>query len=185
VCKDRNMEDNQLIMSCLKGQTEDFKTLMDKYRGKSLALAWNILGNREDAEDACQEAFVQVYLHLDKFDFTKNFKDWFFTILSNRCLDQLRKRTRFMKFVKTQKAEFKDRMNQAGLNPQHPPLLHSKLLQRLNPRERISVCLWANEGYTSSEIASVLRCSASTARVHLFKARTKLKALLEEENVSL
>jgi RNA polymerase sigma-70 factor (ECF subfamily) len=55
----------------------------------------------------------------------------------------------------------------------------------LNPKERISVCLWANEGYTSGEIASVLRCSPSTARVHLFKARRKIKTLLEEENVSL
>jgi RNA polymerase sigma-70 factor (ECF subfamily) len=90
-----------------------------------------------------------------------------------------------MKYFKAQKAEFKERISQAGLNPEHPPLLHSKLLQRLNPRERISVCLWANEGYTSSEIASVLRCSPSTARVHLFKARKKLKRLLEEDNVSL
>ena len=158
---------------------------MDKYKGKSLALAWNILGNREDAEDACQEAFVQVYLHLETFDLTKNFKDWFFTILSNRCLDQLRKRTRFRKFFNKQKADFKERMRQASLNTEPSSLLHSKLLQRLNPKERISVCLWANEGYTSAEIASVLRCSPSTARVHLFKARKKLKILLEEGHVSL
>lgn len=183
--KDRSMEDNQLLMSCLEGEPENFRKLMEKYRGKSLALAWNILGNREDAEDACQEAFVQVYLNLEKFDCTKNFKDWFFTILSNRCLDQLRKRTRFLKFFKTQKAELEERMNQKNVNPEPSPLIHSKLIQKLNPRERISICLWANEGYTSDEIACVLRCSPSTARVHLFKARKKLKTLLEKENVSL
>jgi RNA polymerase sigma-70 factor (ECF subfamily) len=185
VCKDRNMEDNELLLSCLEGDLENFKILMDKFRGKSLALAWNILGNREDAEDACQEAFVQVYLNLEKFDFTKNFKDWFFTILSNRCLDQLRKRTRFIKFFKAQKVEFKERMYQTSSNPEHSPLISSKLIQKLNPKERISVCLWANEGYTSDEIASVLRCAPSTARVHLFKARRKIKTLLEEGNVAL
>jgi RNA polymerase sigma-70 factor (ECF subfamily) len=179
------MEDNQLLMNCLKGEMEDFKELMDKYRGKSLALAWNILGNREDAEDACQEAFVQVYLNLEKFDFTKNFKDWLFAILSNRCFDQLRKRSRFIKFFKTQKVELHEKMSQANLNPDPSPLFSSKLLQKLNPKERISVCLWANEGYTSDEIASVLRCSPSTARVHLFKARKKIKTLLEDKNVSL
>jgi RNA polymerase sigma-70 factor (ECF subfamily) len=179
------MEDNQLLMSCLNGELEDFRKLMDKYRGRSLALAWNILGNREDAEDACQEAFVQVYLNLENFDFTKNFKDWFFTILSNRCLDQLRKRSRFIKFFKVQKVEYKERMSQISSNPEPSPLLSSKLLQKLNPKERISVCLWANEGYTSAEIASVLRCSPSTARVHIFKARRKIKTLLEEGNVSL
>lgn len=185
MCTNKNMEDNRLLLSSLKGEMEDFRKLMDKYRGKSLALAWNILGNREDAEDACQDAFVQVYLNLDKFDFTKNFKDWFFTILSNKCLDQLRKRARFMKFFKKQKIEFKERVSQPSTNPDSSPLSSSKLLQKLNPKERISVCLWANEGYTSDEIASVLRCSPSTARVHLFKARRKIKTLLEEGNVAL
>ena len=185
MCKDRNMEDNELLRSCLNGDLEDFRKLMDKYKGRSLALAWNILGNREDAEDACQEAFVQVYLNIEKFDFSRNFKDWFFTILSNRCLDQLRKRYRFAKFFKSQKTVFKEKMTQVNSNPDRSPLISSKLLQKLNPRERISVCLWANEGYNSSEIASVLRCAPSTARVHLFKARRKLKTLLEEENVAL
>jgi len=53
----------------------------------------------------------------------------------------------------------------------------------LNPKERISLVLWANDGYTSAEIAAVLDCSASTARVHLFKARKKIKTLLENANV--
>jgi RNA polymerase sigma-70 factor (ECF subfamily) len=76
-------------------------------------------------------------------------------------------------------------MSQTSLNPEPLPRISSRLLQRLNPKERLSVCLWANEGYTSDEIASVLRCSPSTARVHLFKARRKIKALLEDGNVSL
>ncbi len=185
MCINSSMEDNQLLKSCLQGELEDFRKLMDKYRGKSLALAWNILGNREDAEDACQDAFVQVYLNLEKFDFSKNFKDWFFTILSNRCLDQLRKRTRFIKFFKTQKIEYRESVARRDLNPEPTPLFHSKLIEKLNPKERISVCLWANEGYSSNEIASVLRCSPSTARVHLFKARKKIKTLMEEGNVSL
>jgi RNA polymerase sigma-70 factor (ECF subfamily) len=185
VCKVNNMDDNLLLKSCLKGEVEDFRKLMDKYRGKSLALAWNILGNREDAEDAFQDAFVQVYLNLEKFDFTKNFKDWLFTILSNKCLDQLRKRARFINFFKTQKLEFLERMSQPQLNPDRSPPVSPKLLQKLNPRERISVCLWAGEGYTSNEIASVLKCSPSTARVHLFKARRKIKTLLEDKNASL
>ncbi len=57
-----------------------------------------------------------------------------------------------------------------------------KLLNRLNPRERISLYLWSQEGYSGSEIASVLGCSYKTAYVYLYKARTKLKALLREKN---
>jgi DNA-directed RNA polymerase specialized sigma24 family protein len=51
----------------------------------------------------------------------------------------------------------------------------------LNPKERIALFLWANDGCTSEEIGEVLKCSPSTARVHLFKARKKIKSLLENE----
>ena len=99
------MDDKQLLLSCLKGNVEDFKKVMDKYKGKALALAWNYMGNREDAEDACQDAFLKAYLSLNTFDFSKSFRDWFYTILCNRCKDQLRKRRRFQKFVMRKKGE--------------------------------------------------------------------------------
>ena len=54
--------------------------------------------------------------------------------------------------------------------------------RRLSPRERTALCLWANEGYTAKDISEVLACSASTARVYLFNARRKIKALLENDH---
>ncbi len=61
----------------------------------------------------------------------------------------------------------------------------ARLLDRLSPRERLAAALWANEGLTAAEIAGVLGCSASTARVYLFNARRKIKALLEESHEAL
>ena len=49
------MTDNQLLKSCLEGDTDKFRQIVEKYKGKATGLAINILGNREDAEDACQE----------------------------------------------------------------------------------------------------------------------------------
>jgi DNA-directed RNA polymerase specialized sigma24 family protein len=65
-------------------------------------------------------------------------------------------------------------------NPAPDYLLESKLLQRLKPKERISIYLWSQEGCSGAEIASVLGCSLKTAHVHLYRARIKLKALLKE-----
>ncbi len=59
------------------------------------------------------------------------------------------------------------------------------VFKELTPRERAALYLWAVEGYTSQESGRVLGCSASTARVHLYKARKKVKAILEKTNVSL
>ena len=177
------MNDNQLLRECLHGNTEKFKAIVEKYRGKAVALALNILGNRQDAEDACQEAFLQVYSHLHDFDFKKSFSNWLFSILYKRCLDQLRKRRRFFVFLKKSKSEYEE--STGSLAPKFSkqnPLPH-KLLEKLSPKERSSLCLWAVEGYTGKEIAEVLRCSPSTARIHLYKARKKIKSLLEKEHV--
>jgi len=177
------MNDNQLLRECLHGNTEKFKVIVEKYRGKSVALALNILGNRQDAEDACQEAFLQVYSHLNNFDFKRSFSNWLFSILYKRCLDQLRKRRRFFVFFKKSKAEYEESAGSPALSfSKQNPLPH-KLLEKLSPKERISLCLWAVEGYTGNEISEVLRCSPSTARIHLYKARKKIKSLLEKEHV--
>ncbi len=177
------MNDNQLVRECLCGDVEEFRKIVEKYRGKAMAMALNILGNREDAEDACQETFLQTYRHLDRFDIEKSFSNWLLSILYKRCLDQLRKRRRFLIFYKKAKHEAAGVIHSTALNSSaQNPHIHS-LLERLSPKERSSIYLWANEGYTSKEIAEVLKCSPNTARIHLHKARKKIRYLLEKENV--
>jgi RNA polymerase sigma-70 factor (ECF subfamily) len=179
------MEEKQLIRSCLQGNEEDFKKIMDAYSPKAMAMAMNILANRDDAEDACQEAFIQAYLNLARFDQKRDFKNWLYSILYRRCLDQLRRRRRTNVLLKKMQWD-----SPAALSAKPDPSpgdkgLPSQLLNFLKPKERTVLSLWANEGYTSQEIAEVLRCSASTARVYLFQARRKIKIALEKSDASL
>ncbi|UCC41890.1 MAG: sigma-70 family RNA polymerase sigma factor [Candidatus Aminicenantes bacterium] len=174
------MTDSELVKACLQGEVDEYKKIMDRYRGKAMAFALNILGNREDAEDVCQESFIQVYRNLDRFDTQKSFSNWLFSILYNRCLDLLRKRRRFYNFFKRAKRDpslltLNRESNRSNIQP-----LAQNILRELSPKERTALFLWAEEGYTSKEIAGVLRCSSSTARVHLFKARKKIKDRLEK-----
>jgi len=179
------MNEKQLISSCLKGEVEAFKEMVDRYKAKAMALALNMLGNREDAEDVCQETFIRIYSNLDKFDLQSPFKNWFYAILSNRCLDYLRKRRRFSNFFRKMKVEYSEVSDfRLSFNPERQ-LLAQNILQDLSPKERIVLCLWANEGYSSVEMGRVLECSPSTARVLLFKARKKIKIKMEKENASL
>jgi RNA polymerase sigma-70 factor (ECF subfamily) len=180
------MTDNQLLRSCLEGDVDKFRQIVDKYRGKVTGLAINILGNREDAEDACQETFINVFQNLDKFDFERSFKDWLFTILYNRCIDRVRKRNRFYNFYNKRKMEYHDNNNSySTFNPENTQPISENLLKKLSPKERTAVYLWAYEGYTSEELGDVLKCSSSTARVHIFKARKKLKKILENGHDTL
>lgn len=180
------MTDNQLLKSCLEGDVDKFRQIVDRYRGKVTGLAINILGNREDAEDACQDTFINVFQNLDKFDFERSFKDWLFTILYNRCIDRVRKRNRFYNFYNKKKIEYHDNINSnPSMNPENTQPITENLLKKLSPKERTAIYLWAYEGYTSDELGDVLQCSSSTARVHIFKARKKLKKILENGHDTL
>ena len=179
------MEEKQLIKSCLQGNEEDFRKIVEMHSAAAMAMALNILGNRDDAEDACQEAFIQVFRNLGKFDMGKSFKNWLYSILYRRCLDQLRRRRRAFVLMKKIQMESPPARASEQNSPPEDKTLPSNLISHLRPKERIVLCLWADEGYTAQEISEVLRCSASTARVYLFQARRKIKNLLEKKNVSL
>ena len=177
-----SMKDNDLIENCLRGNAESYRELMIKYKDYAMAVALNVLMNYEDAQDACQEAFLKAFQNLSRFDLRRSFKNWFYALLFHKCLDHLRKRKRFTSMISKFRREIP---TENAVQPETLASSHSiefKLLNRLSPKERISLYLWSQEGYSGSEIASVLGCSRKTAHVHLYKARTKLKALLRETN---
>ena len=176
------MTDNELVRSSLQGNMESYRTLMDRYREQAMALALNILANYQDAEDACQEAFLKAFQNLERFDVERSFKSWFYVLLSHLCLDQVRKRNRFRHFVgRFLSQDATAAAVPATPNPGPSPYLGLKLLGRLRPKERTAIFLWSQEGYSGAELAAVLGCSQKTAYVHLFRARTRLKAILKEE----
>lgn len=174
------MNESERIAACRAGRTEDFRGIVDVYQSQAMALAMNILGNREDAEDACQETFIQVFRHLADYDPRRSFRTWIFMILHRRCLDAIRGKKRFRAFfAKAARESF------PAASDSPPPAagesLSRDVLQVLRPKERAALALWADEELTAAEIAAVMECAPSTARVHLFNARRKLKALIEEK----
>jgi RNA polymerase sigma-70 factor (ECF subfamily) len=145
-----------------------------------MAIAVNILANREDAEDACQEAFLKAYRNLGGFDANRSFKNWFYGLLSNYCLDMIRKRTRFKGFLGRFRYEDPAAVVAPPASSTSFEELDFRYLRPLTPKERTALFLWSQEGYSTAEIATVLRCSPNTAGVHLYRARVKLKTLLKE-----
>ncbi len=180
------MRDSELVKNCLQGDMEAYRQIMDKYTGKAMALAINILRNREDAEDVCQEAFISAYHNLDKFDLQGNFKNWFYTMIYNRCIDKIRKNKRFFQFfARVKSSQPLIQVNPEPTNPTSVCSLDKRYLQTLSPKERLALFLWAQDSFAGEEIAAILKCSPATARVHLYKARKKIKAVIGGENVEV
>ena len=184
--KTEKMSDSELVKNCLQGDMEAYRQIMDKYTGKAMALAINILRNREDAEDVCQEAFISAFQNLDKFDLQGSFRNWFYTMIYNRCIDKIRKKKRFFHFF----ARVKSSRPFTQVNPEPTDSdsgwsLDKRYLKALSPKERLALFLWAQDSFAGEEIAAILKCSPATARVHLYKARKKIKAILGGENVAV
>jgi len=176
------VDERDIIEGCLQGSPASDQAMVEAYGTLVLSVALNVLGNRQDAEDVCQETFLQVFRHLGRYDRERSFKTWLLTIAYRRSLDMLRKKRRFKEF--SERARFEPAVMRRGEAAQrgNPEPLPSKLLETLSPRERTALCLWASEGYTAKDISEVLACSASTARVYLFNARRKIKVLLENDH---
>jgi len=160
--------------------------MMNQYRAPATALALNVLGNREDAEDACQEACVSAYHRMGSNPLPANLKGWILTILYRRCLDILRRRRRSLRLTQRVQTEISGTKPNPGSPRGNPFSLSGKLvlsksvLGALTEKERLAISLWANEDYSAPEIAGILGCSGATARVHLFRARKKIKVAMEK-----
>jgi RNA polymerase sigma factor (sigma-70 family) len=176
------VDEREIIEGCLRGSPVSSRAMLEAYGTLVLSVALNVVGNRQDAEDVCQETFLQVFRRLDRYDPARSFKTWLLTIAYRRSLDMLRKKRRFSEF--SSRARHEPAVAERGRDPHpaDPEPLPSALLKSLSPRERTALCLWANEGFTAKDISEVLACSASTARVYLFNARRKIKALLENDH---
>jgi RNA polymerase sigma-70 factor (ECF subfamily) len=170
-----SMDENDWIEKVLRGDAAAFEGLVRKYQARLVAFLWNLLGSGDDARDAAQDAFVQAYAGLDRFDRSRSFKSWLFAIAYNRGIDLLRKKRSFHRFWQREAFAGDPFASKAEAGPIEESLLWRPLLGRITPQERSVLALKCNEGCETDEIAAMLGCSETTVRVHLLHARRKLR----------
>src|SRR5512143_1636322 len=90
----RGLEDAGVVTAFLGGEERAFQELVDRYQTRLLNFVYRTIGDREKAEDLVQEVFIRVYRHIHRFDRTKKFSTWVYTIASNLAKNELRNRSR-------------------------------------------------------------------------------------------
>src|SRR5215208_7479063 len=88
------MDDADVVASFLEGEERAFQELVERYQTRLLNFIYRTIGDREKAEDLVQEVFIRVYRHLHRFDASKKFSTWIYTIASNLAKNELRNRSR-------------------------------------------------------------------------------------------
>ena len=184
-------DETTLIRAAQQGDRDAFEQLVRAYDQSVLRLAMNLLRSPEDAQDVYQEAFLRVYRNLDKFRFDCSFHTWLYRIVTNLCLDHMRKR----KVRKEDAAVLAtadgplDRMDavpeeRVDGDPQR--YLFSGQIRRrvkevlgeLTPRERMVFELRHYQGLRLRRIGEVLGTTEEAAKNCLFRATQKMRAAL-------
>jgi RNA polymerase sigma-70 factor (ECF subfamily) len=183
------LEEAELIRAVQKGDQSAFEALVRSYDQSVLGLAMNLLRSPEDARDAYQEAFLRVYKNIHLFRFDCSFYTWLYRIVTNICLDHLRKR----KIRKEEPAmvETADGMidrtytmeeDRAAGDPERSlwnRQLSSQIysaLEQLTPRERMVFELRHYQGMRLRAIGEILDTTEEAAKNCLFRATQKMRA---------
>jgi RNA polymerase sigma-70 factor (ECF subfamily) len=189
----QRIEDDDLIREAQAGDRTAFDALVRRYDQSVLRLGLHMLGNEQDAQDVHQEAFIKAYRHLGNFRFECSFYTWLYRIVTNLCLDQLRRRKSRREDPATVLDASGDEMDlmanisddRAMANPARE--LERKVmgeqikeaLDKLTPRERTVFELKHYQGLKLRTIGEMLSTTEETAKNTLFRATRKLREQLK------
>lgn len=187
------MDEATLIRAAQAGDERAFEELVHLYDQSVLRLALNLLRSPEDANDIYQEAFLRVYKNLHAFRFDCSFHTWLYRIVTNLCLDALRRRkvrkeegtvveTRegIMDRMDTLEEERADGDPQRRLLSQQLRKKIDAVLADLTPRERMVFEMRHYQGMRLRAIGDVLGTSEEAAKNCLFRATQKMRSALGE-----
>ena len=151
-----------------------FSREIEKLGPTLFRVAFAILRNRTDCEDAAQNAVLKAYRNLGSLKQRSYFKTWLISILKNECFDMLKRRRPTLD-VTEQKLSYEMAVPDLDLN---------RAFDRLSPEERLAITLYYYEGYDTREIAALTEVSEGTVRSRLSRGRSSLRALLQEKEAA-
>ena len=186
--------ENDLIREAQQGSRTAFDALVRQYDQAVLRLALHLTGSEQDAEDIHQEAFLKAYRYLGNFRFECSFYTWIYRIVTNLCLDLLRRRKSRREDQAVMIDSSGDEMDllnnvsdeRASANPDRElnrKYLGERILSaldKLTPRERMVFELKHYQGLRLRTIGEMLNTTEETAKNTLFRATRKLRANLAQ-----
>jgi RNA polymerase sigma-70 factor (ECF subfamily) len=182
--------DSPVVQAFLDGEERAFGILVDRYDSRLLSFVYRTVGDRQRAEDLVQETFVRVYRHIHRFDQSKKFSTWIYTIAGNLAKNELRNRSRnplvlFQTIRKNWEADHRP------LEWEDPSLRPDDLFRKRHLREkveeavaelpdhhRVVFVLRELEGKSYEEIADITGCNLGTVKSRLNRARNSFARII-------
>ncbi|ETN96032.1 RNA polymerase sigma-70 factor, ECF subfamily [Zhouia amylolytica] len=180
-----NLTDHNYIEKTLQGDTLAFSNLVEKYQDMVFSIAFKLLRNREEAEDAAQDAFVKCYHSLPKFKGEAKFSSWLYRIVYNTSLDRLKANKKSLgDMVVDEISEGELESVETTLNyieGKERSAIIKAAVEKLPSEEQVLILLYYFEELSLREITEVVDISLENIKVRLFRSRKKLFKLLKNE----
>jgi RNA polymerase sigma-70 factor, ECF subfamily len=188
----KQMSDEWLVLAAKDGDVNAFVELRDRHSPKILSAAYRITRNWEDAEDALQDTFLKVFVHLNRFEGRSSFSTWVTKIVINTSLMILRKKRANKElsidasgddFISDDRRELPD----CRETPERRYVRHErsellrKAIRRLPPVLRGALELQQAQEYSIQEIGNSLGISSAAAKSRLLRAKVRLQTLLQNK----
>lgn len=188
------IDDTMLVREAQRGNRAAFEELVRNYDGAVLRLAIHLTGSQTDAQDVYQEAFLKAYKSIGNFRFECSFYTWIYRIVTNICLDHIRKRNvrkEDSPVATDQSGDEFDVLSQvpdgrAAANPERDLMARelgsriNRALEKLTPRERMVFELKHYQGLKLRTVGEILNTTEETAKNTLFRATQKLRGALAD-----
>jgi RNA polymerase sigma-70 factor (ECF subfamily) len=173
------MVTHELLAACRRGDPEAYEEVVRRTYRHVYTQALRLVGDRQDAEDVAQDAYLRVFRGLAGFRGDAQFETWLYRIVSNAAMSHLRKRRRFGELAKDSPEESRE-LPSATLVAEEAVDRDSltKALDSLPPSLRVVVILKDVYGLSCREIGDQIGASEGAVKVRLHRARRRLKEML-------
>lgn len=188
----KDLTDEQLMLRVQEGNSASFDLLVERYKVRLFNYLFRLVGNRDDAEEIAQEAFVKAYIHAGKYKTIAKFSTWLYTIATNLVRNKIRSRSRKplimslwskgrydgeeekpIDVVDTQRSP-EDKMNDAELSA-----VINKAIEKIPDKYRTSFVLREINQLSYEEIAAVTGLKLGTVRSRINRARNCFRQIVE------
>ena len=184
--------DKDLITAHKAGDESAFPALVRKYESRIYNHCLRMVNDREESADLTQEVFLKVFRNIGKYEHTYTFYTWLYRITVNCCIDYIRKKKRQLQSLSLSTMNYEEIGSGKEQDVPDTSLMPDKIMRdaevkeilhqaisKLSEKMRTIILLKEIEGFSYEEIADVLGCSRGTVKSRLFRARERLREIIE------
>lgn len=171
----------EIVSTVRNGDKDSFRLIVDMYQQQLFAYAFRLLGNRQEAEDTVQDAFLKAYKSLGRYQPGSSFSAWLYRIVFNHCASILRRRKiiKMLPLFDCSSPEISESMQEEALCRNELDYHMEYALSRLSVEEKNLIILKAVEDKSYEDISLILGIKPETLRKRYQRAREKLREYYE------